>query len=84
VCRKSGNPAFKGPETLDTALDSLPQKITHTEIGILSLQGGVTISRPTQADHAKDELVQVQQQLKTTTNPTNAHVRRAPTMTQQC
>jgi hypothetical protein len=26
VCRKSGNPAFKGPETLDTALDSLHRK----------------------------------------------------------
>jgi hypothetical protein len=32
VCRKSGNPAFKGPETLDTALDSLHRKITHTDI----------------------------------------------------
>jgi hypothetical protein len=32
VCRKSGNPAFKGPETLDMALDSLRRKITHTDI----------------------------------------------------
>jgi hypothetical protein len=32
VCRKSGNCAFKQPETLDTALDSLHRKITHTDI----------------------------------------------------
>ena len=29
VCRKSGNPTFKGPETLDTTLDSLHRK-NHT------------------------------------------------------
>ena len=26
VCRKSGNPSFKGPETLDTTMDSLHRK----------------------------------------------------------
>jgi hypothetical protein len=30
VCRKSGNCAFKQPETLDTALDSLYRKYTQT------------------------------------------------------
>jgi hypothetical protein len=30
VCRKSGNCAFKQPETLDTALDSLRRKKNHT------------------------------------------------------
>jgi len=46
VCRKSGNPAFKGPETLDMALDSLHRKITHPDI-YTKLQE-VSISRPTQ------------------------------------
>jgi hypothetical protein len=32
VCRKSGNCAFKQPETLDTALDSLHRKYTQTYI----------------------------------------------------
>ena len=30
VCHKSGNPTFKGPETLDMALDSLHRKNNHT------------------------------------------------------
>ena len=40
VCRKSGNPAFKGPETLDTTLDSLHKKKSHLQTCLLRLPGG--------------------------------------------
>ena len=37
MCRKSGNPAFKGPETLDMALDSLRRKHTNNILWLLKV-----------------------------------------------
>jgi hypothetical protein len=45
VCRKSGNPTFKGPETLDTALDSLHKKITHIDINTKATRRGLYPAR---------------------------------------
>jgi hypothetical protein len=52
VCRKSGNPAFKGPETLDTALDSLHEK-SHTDITPKATWGCLPPARHKPTQHTK-------------------------------
>ena len=65
VCHKSGNHAFKGPETLDMALDTFT-KINTTKTSILRLHGGVHLPPDTnRSRNARQPVLQNQEQPRT-------------------